>query len=157
MSIKKSFHIALLFSGILVDTQSHAMQAQANVYTSQAIILKLKKGIRKEEDRARKMVFELEQKVEVAEKRTCDAEKALALLKKSVVTPISVTPVSPSLPGHLSANASGSLPSEDWEVEEAFYFADQASNKLCAPWDWGQESRQAMINYFQKQTAQHYV
>jgi hypothetical protein len=154
MSIKKSFHLVLLFSGILVGKQGHAMQAQANVYTSQAIILKLKKRIRKEEDRARKMVFELEQKVEVAEKRACDAEEALALLKTSVVKPISAMPISPSLPRKLLADVSDEIVTE----EEAFYFTDRASNKLCAPWSWSQESSQVMINYFkgrQHSTMQH--
>jgi hypothetical protein len=157
MSIKKSFHVALLLSSMIVETQSYAMQTK--VYTCQEIILKLKERLLKEESRARKTVFVLEQKVEAAEKRARDAEEALALLKTSVVTPILTTPISFSLPRNLPTDVSVVF-GEDWKAgteEEAFYFADRASNKLCAPWSWSQESTQAMINYFQKQTAQHSV
>lgn len=148
MNIKKSFHVALLLSSLVVGTQSYGMQTK--VYSCDEIILKLKQRILKEESRARKRIFELEQKVEEAEQRARDAEEALALRETSVVTPISATPVFPILPRNRPADVSDEI-----TEEEAFYFADRASNKLCAPWNWSQESSQAMVNYFQKQTAQH--
>ena len=101
MNIKKSFHVALLLSSMIVETQSHGMQT--NVDTRKKRILELERRIFKEES----------------------------------ITPADV--------------------SDEITEEEAFYFADRASNKLCAPWSWGQESSQVMINYFQKQTAQHSV
>jgi hypothetical protein len=151
MSIKKSFHVALLLSSMIVETQSHGMQT--NVDTRKKRILELERRIFEEESRGRQRIFELEQKIEEAEKRACDAEEALALLKTSVVKPILATPISSSRPCNLSVDVSDAVLTE----EEAFYFADRASNKLCAPWSWGQESSQVMINYFQKQTAQHSV